>query len=104
MKRIYVAGAISSDNIITILDNLRRGIQASVQILKEGNAPFCPMLDFQFQLTVGGLTIEEYYRYSMAWLEVSDVVLVLRGSEKSRGVKAEVTRAMELGIPVLWEE
>ena len=104
MKRVYIAGAMSADNIITALDNLRRGIQAATRIIQRGHAPFCPMLDFQFQLTSEGLTIEQYYCYSMAWLEVSDCVLVLPGSENSKGVKAEVERARELGIPIYYPE
>jgi hypothetical protein len=39
----------------------------------------------------------------MGWLEVSDCVYVLRDSENSKGTLAEIVRARELKIPVLFE-
>jgi len=39
----------------------------------------------------------------MAWLSVSDMVVVLEGWEQSEGTKAEIKRAEELGIPVTYE-
>ena len=100
MKRIYVAGAYSANNVMDVLDNIGKGISASVKILKGGEAPFCPWLDHQFHFYDGSLTIEDYYNYSMAWLEVSDEVRVLPGWENSKGTRAEIARAKELGIPV----
>jgi hypothetical protein len=99
MKKIYVAGKYSADNIIQGLHNMREGMKASAKILKLGYAPFCPFLDYQFSF-FEDITVEEYYAYSMAWLEVSDEVWVLPGREQSKGVKAEIKRAGELKIPV----
>jgi hypothetical protein len=90
--------------VIGVLNNIHDGIKASVEILKKGHAVFCPWLDYQFQFFDKTLTVEDYYRYSMAWLEVSQVVLVLPNSENSKGTQAEIARAKELGIPVQpWE-
>jgi hypothetical protein len=100
--RIYVAGPYSADNVIDVLNNIQKGMSLCAQILKNGDAPFCPWLDYQFHFFEPTLTVEDYYRYSMAWLEVSEEVWVLstyRGSE-SKGTKAEIERATELGIPV----
>jgi hypothetical protein len=101
--RVYVAGKYSDDNIIGCLNNIHDGIKASVEVLKLGHSPFCPFLDYQFQLFDKTLTVEDYYKYSMAWLEVSDCVLVLPNSENSKGTQAEIERAIELGIPVVYE-
>lgn len=49
------------------------------------------------------MAIEDYYRYSMGWLEVSDCLYVLKGSEFSKGTQAEIERAKELNIPILYE-
>jgi hypothetical protein len=38
----------------------------------------------------------------MAWLEVSDAVMVISGDGLGGGVDAEIARARVLGIPVLW--
>jgi len=39
---------------------------------------------------------------SMAWLDVSDAVLVLPKYRKSGGTNLEIARAKELGIPVFY--
>ena len=102
MKRIYVAGSYNADNVIKVLDNIKRGTQVCVEILKRGDCPFCPWLDFHFHW-FADLKIEDYYRYSMGWLEVSDEVFVLKNSEQSKGTQAEIKRARELNIPVVFE-
>ena len=100
MKKIYVAGKYSADNVIEILNNMHDGIKKSAEILGNGDAPFCPFLDYQFQFFNKNLKIEDYYRYSIAWLEVSDEVHVLPNSKNSKGTRAEIKRAQELGIPI----
>lgn len=104
MKRVYVAGPISGDTM-TFLANVRRGIKASVKLIKQGYSVFSPFLDFQFNLCAGAgeeLTKEEYQAHSMAWLEVADEIHVLKGWERSAGTIAEIKRAEELGIPVIF--
>jgi hypothetical protein len=98
--RVYIAGKYSDSNIIGCLNNIHDGIKVAVQVLKDGNEPFCPWLDYQFQFFDKTLKVEDYYRYSMAWLEVSDEVWVLPNSENSKGTQAEIKRALELKIPV----
>ena len=103
MKRIYIAGPYSADNVLGVLRNMRRGINIATQVFKGGYAPFCPHLDYQFTLMAdeyNDFEVNDYYAYSMAWLEVSDAVLVLPNSELSKGVQAEIERAKELNIPV----
>ena len=106
MKRVYVAGAYSADNVITVLDNMRAGMRLSLEVLLAGFAPFVPWFDYHFQLMLRegeDLTVGHYYKYSMAWLEASDYVLVVPGWENSKGTKAEIARAEELGIPVFYK-
>ena len=97
--RIYLAGKYSSSNPIEFLNNIQHGIKVCARILKNGNEPFCPFLDYQFQF-FQDLKIEDYYRYSLAWLEVSQELWVLPDSEFSTGTNMEIERAEELGIPV----
>jgi len=107
--RIYVAGPYSADNVLTVFGNMRRGIEESARLFEGGVAPFCPWLDYQFALAARRIhTVEEYYDYSTAWLEASDALVVvgnrsgLPGPDTSRGTRAEVARARELGIPVFF--
>lgn len=100
--RVYVAGAYSAPNVIGVLGNMRRGLALSFEVLKAGFAPFSPWLDYQFAL-IGEVSLEDYYRYSLSWLEASHAVLVVpEGAAESRGTQAEIKRAGELGIPVFW--
>jgi hypothetical protein len=99
--RVYVAGSYSADNIIGVLNNIHRGTKMCAALLKKGYAPFCPWLDYQFQFYDISLTVDDYRDYSMMWLEVSDVVLVLENSEKSKGTQAEIKRAEQLRIPIV---
>ena len=105
MKRVYVAGAYSSDNVIGVLDNIREGMRWGTRVMLAGFAPFVPWLDFHFQLMLRDgetLTVQQYYDYSMAWLEASDAVFVTPGWLNSAGTKMEIVRAVELGIPVFY--
>ena len=69
MKRIYIAGPYSSDNVIGVLDNMRKGMRLSTEVFLAGYAPFCPFLDYHFQLNLRdgeNLTLDDYYQYSLA--------------------------------------
>ena len=103
VKRIYVAGKYDDTSVIGVLNNIKKGTSKCVEILKEGNAPFCPWLDFQFHW-FGDLSKEDYQRYSMAWLEVCDELYVLNNWRTSGGTKREIARAKELGIPITYEK
>jgi len=100
--RVYVAGAYSADNVIDVLNNIREGIKASAKLLKLGHEPFCPFLDYQFQFFEPELEVEDYYRYSIAWLEVSQAMIVLPDYEESKGTLNEIWTAKELEIPTFY--
>jgi len=103
MKRVYVAGPYSADNIIDVFENMRKGMRTGVEVFLAGYAPWVPWHDFHHQLMFRdgeSLTIDDYYEMSMAWLVVSDAVLVLPGWLNSKGTCAEINKAIELGIPV----
>ena len=103
MKRVYVAGAYSADNVISILDNMRKGMRLSTEVLLAGFAPYCPWLDHHYILMLKeneSLIVEDFYKYCLAWLEVSDAMILVSGWEGSLGTIAEIDKAEELDIPV----
>ena len=103
MKRVYVSGSYNGPNVIAVLNNMRIGFRACVDVLNAGFAPFCPWGDYHFQLALQDdeqLGIEDYYNYSMAWLRASEAVYVCNYREDSIGTKAEIEEAKRLGIPV----
>jgi hypothetical protein len=99
--RVYVAGRYSG-NTIDFLNNMVRGQKESVKLLKLGFIPFCPFLDYQFQFHDQSLVVDDYYRYSIGWLEVCDAVYVLPDSEESQGTQREIKIAQDFGIPVVY--
>lgn len=107
MKRVYVAGPYSSDNVVGVFANMREGMELSFQVLNAGFAPFCPWLNDRFFLMdrEGELTVPRMYAYSMAWLEVSDCMLLQTKDNlylDSTGTKKEIVRAEQLGIPIYY--
>ena len=99
--RVYIAGPYTSDSAISVFENMRNGIRASLKILLAGHAPFCPWLHYQFFLFLRDkekISYDAIRNYSIAWLDVSDAMIVLEGWENSKGTLAEIDRARELGI------
>lgn len=104
MKRVYLAGKYSADNIIDCLSNINEGITCGAMLLSKGYAVFCPFLDHHFALTPYSPLLEKkhYQNNSMAWVDVSDALLIMPHSEGSKGVQREIERAKDLGIPVFY--
>jgi hypothetical protein len=102
MKRVYMAGAYSADNIVDCLKNIGRGQKYSADVFMMGHFPFCPWHDRSYTMENWDkeLTVKQFQDFSMAWLEVSDCVFLVPGWENSKGTLAEIKRAKELGIPV----
>ena len=103
-KRVYVAGSYSADNVISVLDNMRRGMRACTRLLLAGYAPFCPWFDYHFQLMLRDeerLEVSDYYEYSISWLAISEILLVLPGSESSSGTALEIEYAASHGIEII---
>lgn len=105
MKRVYVAGPYSADNILKGLENIRAGQRMAAKLLQRGYAVFCPWLDHQLFLQIRegeAISLETIQAHSMAWLQASDAVLVLRGWQASKGTLAEIMRALDLRIPIFY--
>jgi len=106
MKRIYIAGPYSASNVITVLDNIREGMRLATEVFLLGYAPFVPFFDFHFQLMLRegeNLTVEDYYKYSIAWLKVSDAMLLVPGWQSSKGTKSEMEIADKMSIPIYYD-
>ena len=106
--RIYIAGKLSSkedeertpSKVITdYIQNISRMCRVASRIRKKGHYPYVPGIDFVIGMVVGSWEEEHYRGMGMSFLEVCDAVLVISWSW---GVRKEVERATELGIPVYY--
>lgn len=117
MKRVYVAGAYSEDNVIDVLRNIGRGEIVCANLFADGVYPFCPWFDKDFIIkqpeydfnveefyyySLYDFNVEEFYNYSLAWLEVSDAMFVIEGYEKSKGTLKEIEFAKNKNIPIFY--
>jgi len=104
MKRVYVAGAYSADNVLDVLKNIGIGEEMGAKLFALGYAPFVPWHDKDFILRRPDdeFNVSEFYAYSLAWLEVSDAMLVLPGYESSAGTLNEIQFAKKREIPVFY--
>jgi len=105
MKKVYIAGPYSADNITDCLENMRNGMRMGVKVLLAGFAPWVPWHDFHHHLMLRdgeSLSINDYYNFSIEWLKVSDCMLVLPGWENSKGTLAEIEIANRLNIPIYY--
>jgi hypothetical protein len=101
--KVYIAGAYSADNVIDVLKNIGRGEKMAAKVFAEGFSPFCPWSDgiFITHNPKAHFEVEMFYKYSIAWLKVSDCMLLVSGWEKSKGTNKEIIIAeQKLKIPV----
>ena len=116
MKKIYVAGKYSADNVIDVLANIGKGEAACCELFHDGFAVFCPWHDKSYVTGAcyaalfdkdifynASLAKDMFYAASLAWLEVSDAVYVISGVGDGGGVDREIAHAEELGIPVFYD-
>ena len=100
--RVFISGPYSArtpdGNVLEILGNMRRGLAVSIQVMQAGHAVFAPWLDFTFGL-IADIPMEVFKANSMAWVRVSDAMLLLDGWRSSKGCKAEQVEASLYGIP-----
>lgn len=108
--RVYIAGPYSANNVMAVLENMRRGMRAATELFLAGFHPFVPWFDYHFVLQSRpdtgeeGPTLEDYYSHGLDWLGASDVLYVLNGYEESVGTLAEIEYARKHNIPIHYED
>jgi len=111
MKKIYVAGAYSDDNVLGVLKNIGRGEEYASKLFQLGFAPFTPWHDKDFVIKHWReeFSVPMFYGYSMEWLRCSDAVFIvpncdgMKKWQDSTGTLAEIKEAEKNGILVFYE-
>jgi hypothetical protein len=93
-KRVYVAGPMTLRNIE---ENVRRGIQAGIELIVAGYAPLIPHLTHYVDLAGGQFDLETWLEVDLPWVSVSDRLVRLAG--RSPGADRETALANRLNIP-----
>jgi hypothetical protein len=104
LKRVYIAGAYSADNVLSVFENMRKGMMLANQVRQLGYAPWCPWMDFMYFFINNDepYSIQNCYEYSLAWLEVSDAILFTPDWRTSHGAKKEHEYAVKHEIPIYY--
>lgn len=104
MLKVYVAGRYSANNVIDVLRNIGHGRKVCAELFSMGFAPFCPWhdADFIIQKPSESFDLKLFYAYSISWLSVSDVMLVISGQADSVGVQNEIQYCQDHGIPIVY--
>lgn len=108
IKRVYIAGAYSDNNVLGVLRNIGRGQDVAAEVFSLGFAPFCPWFDKEFIIAHWWeeFTVQRFLDYSIVWLDVSDCMLVvpnvkgLKDWQQSAGTMKEIEYAKIHNIPV----
>jgi len=101
MKRVYIAGKLN-DQAIDYIKNVHKMMEYANEVKKLGCATLVPCLDILMGIKFGNYAYKDYADNNMAWVEVSDIVFVCPGFETSKGTLAEIKRAEELKIKVVY--
>jgi hypothetical protein len=110
MRKVYVAGAYSADNVIDVLRNIGRGEEYAAKVFSMGFAPFTPWHDKSFVIANwrDNFNVDQFYRYSIEWLRCSDLLFVVPNADgmtnwkDSHGTLAEIDEAKKLKIPIVY--
>lgn len=102
--RVYVAYRYSANNVLGVLSNIGKAIDIGHELAQiEGVYPFIPHLDCLVAMRSPQLSLEYYYKSSMEFLKVCDVMFLVDISDldTSKGVKEEYDCCIDRGIPVI---
>ena len=96
---IYLAGPYTIPDPVL---NVRNSIVAASRLYETGLVvPLVPHLTMLWQL-VDPKPIDHWYEYDLHLLRRCDAILVMPG--ESRGAEAEAALAVEIGMPVFYDE
>ena len=94
--RVYIAGPLSSSG--DRRQNVKRAMQAALELIRAGYSPLCPHLTDALDPT-DSLGHETWIQVCLPWVRVSQAVLRLSGP--SKGADRECEEADWLDIPVV---
>jgi len=101
MVLVYIAGPYRAKTIHETVENIRRAEAVAIKYWKEGYAVICPHLNTA--LLDGAIPDRKILKGDLVILSRCDIVVMMKGWEKSQGARAEHDYAQELGITIYYE-
>ena len=104
MKKVYIAGPYSAGDVLSVFENMRKGMELATKVRRLGFAPFCPWMDFMYYFLnqEKAFDLENCYEYSLAWLGVSDAILFTPNWRSSTGACIEHEYCVLHKIPIYY--
>jgi hypothetical protein len=99
--KVYVAGKLN-DMACDYIKNLSVMCKASIELKKLGYAAYNPALDILEGIIAGDFTYQDYFKPNYEWMQEADVIFVLPNYTTSHGALAEIQKAQDLNIPVVY--
>ncbi len=101
MKKVFVIGRISDSSHVQFLRNIRAGIITSARLLRAGFNVSCPFLDYQYILAEDeSIPLETLRAICLDEVRRADLILAIKGWERSPNCCIEVVTAENLGMRV----
>jgi hypothetical protein len=98
--RVYVAGPISKGDVF---ENVTNGIRWGKRMVKDGLAPYVPHFDaYMLAHTDDTVSWNAYLEWDLEWVAQAEAVFRLPGP--SKGAALECARAVDMGIPIFFED
>lgn len=99
---IYVAGPYRAPSAKEISENVRRAEAVGQEILRRGHVALCPH-SMTHDWDIGtGLADEVFLETDLVLLSRCDAICMVEGWDRSVGARAELDRACDLRLLVLW--
>ncbi len=104
MKVIYVAGCYRSKCEWQLEEFLRQAEDAALRLWKDGWAVFCPHKNTAHFGGALGIPDSVWMEGDLEILARCDTIYMLNNWRDSKGATAELIRAQELGLEIMYED
>lgn len=101
MKIVYIAGPYRAKNGSTVIENVRRAERVAIKYWRMGHAVLCPHTNSAFM--DGVCPDKTFLEGGLRFVEVSDIVVMMKNYEESPGAVAEHAHAKALAKEIIYE-
>ena len=101
MKRAYISGPIRATSVLQWAVNIFKAWCVARYYWTQGYAVFCPHSNTAF-MDRADMEPGAWIKGDLAWIEVSNVMIMMPGWLLSEGARKEHNRAVTLGLDIVY--